>query len=199
MKILIRLGSRLFSELLCGLLEKQKNAKVLIYDDLVPAGAFTPDIVLVDFGRIDGEFRAMWPEAKFLLIDTGAKEEEVVRLLLIYKIHGIISTNTDIHLFKKALKAIHDGQIWIDNSSIKVLLHNAELSPKTGQFRNVSRREKDIIDLICQGCTNKEIASKIFVSEQTVKAHLNRIYKKLNVASRSQVVALAMKQHYQVE
>jgi DNA-binding CsgD family transcriptional regulator len=52
--------------------------------------------------------------------------------------------------------------------------------------------EKEIASLICQGYRNKEIAQRLNISEQTVKAHLNRIFRKFNVSNRSQLITLAM-------
>lgn len=60
------------------------------------------------------------------------------------------------------------------------------------QFNSLTRREKDVLLLVTQGENNKSIAEKLVVSEITVKSHLNNIFKKLNVSSRTQAVLLAM-------
>jgi DNA-binding NarL/FixJ family response regulator len=151
---------------------------------------FRPDLILADFKNIDRELFSQWPDAKVVLIDTGLRQEDIVNVLFSYKIAGVISIHTDISLFKKAIKVIHKGQVWIDNGSIKALLSSAELPSRIGKGESVSSREKEIIDLVCQGCTNKEIALKLSLSEQTVKAHLSRIFRKFNVSNRSQLVAL---------
>ncbi|HEX9024402.1 MAG TPA: LuxR C-terminal-related transcriptional regulator, partial [Geobacteraceae bacterium] len=57
----------------------------------------------------------------------------------------------------------------------------------------ISKKEREIIVLISQGLRNREIADKLCISEQTVKAHLSRIFRKTNVTSRSQLVPLALK------
>ncbi|MEW5818896.1 MAG: response regulator transcription factor [Cyanobacteriota bacterium] len=57
----------------------------------------------------------------------------------------------------------------------------------------LTTREKEVLQLVAQGLSNQEIAKKIVVREVTVKAHLNNIFKKLNVISRTQAVLLAMK------
>jgi DNA-binding CsgD family transcriptional regulator len=54
---------------------------------------------------------------------------------------------------------------------------------------NLSPKEREIAHLVCQGLTNKEIAVKLSLSEQTVKAHLNRVFKKFNISNRSQLVS----------
>lgn len=191
MNILIKLSSRLICELLYDLLKKEQNECLMsVATNKDITDNFRPDLILVDFKNINHELFSQWPDAKVVLIDTGLGQEDIVNALLFHKIAGVISAHTDISLFKKALKVIHEGQIWIDNGNIKAILGSAGLPSRIGRSEGVSSREKEIIDLVCQGCTNKEIASRLFLSEQTVKAHLSRIFRKFNVSNRSQLAAL---------
>lgn len=57
----------------------------------------------------------------------------------------------------------------------------------------VSPREEEVLELIVHGKTNKEIANTLFISEHTVKNHLSRIFNKMNVTDRSQIIALIYK------
>lgn len=59
-------------------------------------------------------------------------------------------------------------------------------------FNSLTKREKDVLLLVTQGESNKSIAQKLVLSEVTVKSHLNSIFKKLNVANRTQAVLIAM-------
>jgi DNA-binding NarL/FixJ family response regulator len=52
---------------------------------------------------------------------------------------------------------------------------------------DLTKKEKEIVSLICNGCRNKEIAQRLDISEQTVKSHCNRIYKKVGVSDRLQL------------
>jgi len=193
MNILISLSNNLICEALYDLLKKDDNEnKIIVADDKNNASSFRPDVILVDLNNINQKLFSQYPEAKIILIDTGIKQEDIIATLVSYKIHGVLSPRTDIHLFKKALKAVSKGEIWIDNGTVKAFLHNTGLLSSTGKINGITEREKEIIGHVCQGCRNKEIASRLFVSEQTVKAHLNRVFRKLNVSSRSQLVALAV-------
>ena len=58
-------------------------------------------------------------------------------------------------------------------------------------FGNLSPREQEVVSLIAKGMSNKEIASKLFISEHTVKNHIYNIYKKLGISDRTQVALLA--------
>ena len=193
MNIIISLSNNLISEALYDLLKKEGNGdKILAADDKNNADNFRPDVILVDLNNINQKLFSRYPEAKIILIDTGIKQEDIIATLVSYKIHGVLSPRTDLHLFKKALKAVSKGEIWIDNDTIKAFLHNTGLISKTGKINGTTDREQEIIGYVAQGRRNKEIASRLFVSEQTVKAHLNRVFRKLNVSSRSQLVALAV-------
>ncbi len=59
-------------------------------------------------------------------------------------------------------------------------------------FNSLTKREKDVLLLVTQGESNKSIAQKLVLSEVTVKSHMNSIFKKLNVANRTQAVLIAM-------
>ncbi|MGD0235830.1 MAG: hypothetical protein ABSC55_15000 [Syntrophorhabdales bacterium] len=75
-----------------------------------------------------------------------------------YRIHGIPSPHTELHLFKKALKMVSEGQIWIDNSSVKAVFHDKGIVSQTGSAGAISGREQEVIDCACQGMRNHEIA-----------------------------------------
>jgi DNA-binding NarL/FixJ family response regulator len=193
MNISINLSNRLISEALHDFLKKFGDGyQISVADESNPGNSFRPDVVLVDSNNINRKLFSQYPESKVILIDTGMKQEDIIAIMLSYKIHGVFSANTNIRLLKKALEVICDGQVWIDNSILKIFLHNARFISKKGGIDGVTKREKEIIGHVCRGYTNKEIASKLSLSEQTVKAHLNRIFRKFNVSSRSQLVAIAM-------
>jgi len=191
MQILIHIGNTLISEAIKQLLTKNGYDDVLVHGQNNKNG-FVPDVVLTDISTINGKLIAGYPEAKILLMDTGVDKEKIITTLLSYKIHGILSTDTEFHLLKKALLVVSQGQIWIDNSTVKTFLHESGIVSKSGKINGITTREKEIIEYVCQGDTNKEIASRLMLSEHTVKAHLNRIFKKFNATSRSKLITLVM-------
>jgi DNA-binding NarL/FixJ family response regulator len=191
MTIAIHLGSQLLSEAIQQLLARSGYDTVVV-SGRPPTKGLTPDVLLVDSTTLRQDLLAQYPDAKVLLIDTGMEPEQLCATLLSYRIHGVLSPDTELHLFKRALTAISEGQLWIDNGTVKTLLHDAgNLSPK-GKISHITSREQEIIECICQGLSNKEIAKILSLSEHTVKAHLSTIFKKFNVTSRSKLVNLAM-------
>lgn len=193
MKILITLGSVLLSNALHESLNReQDDCDLVAYTDQEQLPS-PPDGIVVDAHTLTtGEILSLWPGVKLILLDTGLQEDEIIDLLCSFKIDGVISTDTDSQLFKKALTVVCGGQAWIDNGIVRALLNRIETTTRVSVKDSLSNKEQAIILHISQGLTNKEIAEKLFISEQTVKAHLSRIFRKCNVKNRAQLVPLAM-------
>ncbi len=191
MNIGIHLSNHLVSEALYQLLVKNGYDHVVTSESSPPNG-FTPDVLLVDIATLTQDLLAQHPDAKVLLIDTGIEPEKLCATLLSYRIHGILSPHTELHLLKKALKVVTEGQIWIDNSSVKAVLHDRGIISHDGVTGGISGREQEIIECVCQGLRNTEIAGRLGLSPHTVKAHLTRIFRKLNIRSRSKLMTRTM-------
>ena len=191
MKILIHLGNHLISEAISQLLGRN-GYESIVTGNSPRSAAFKPDILMVDIHTIEQQFLSRYPDAKVFLIDTGLEKERIIAALLSYKIHGVLSPRTELDLFKKALTVVSQGQIWVDNSTVMAFLHDSGTLTKTGRIGTITLREKEIIDFVCQGHSNNEIADALNLSKHTVKAHLNRIFKKLNVTGRRKLISLAL-------
>ena len=194
MNVLINLSNLLLCEALGGLLSREKEGyRVLAANNVDEVDHFIPEKIVVDSHTLQHSLAQRWPHAKIILLDTGLEDEEIITLLLNFRLDGILKTNCNVNLFKKALKAVDEGQIWIDNSRIKTLLKHAESLATSRPESNLSKKEREIIMLIAQGQKNREIAGTLSISEQTVKSHISRIFRKKNISCRSQLVPLAMK------
>jgi DNA-binding NarL/FixJ family response regulator len=195
MKILIHLGNHLISEAISQLLGRN-GYESLVTGNSPRSAAFKPDILMVDIHTIEQQFISRYPDAKVFLIDTGLEKERIIAALLSYKIHGVLSPRTELDLFKKALTVVSQGQIWVDNSTVMAFLHDSGTLTKTGRIGTITLREKEIIDFVCQGHSNNEIADALNLSKHTVKAHLNRIFKKLNVTGRRKLISMALSNQF---
>jgi len=103
---------------------------------------------------------------------------------------GILPKNTDSKLLKKAILKLHAGELWIDHKTIGCLLSSNE---KESPNITLTKKEKEILKHICKGETNKSIADKLCVSEQTVKSHCNHLFKKFGVPNRVKLALMASK------
>lgn len=194
MKILINLSSYLLGKSLKDILSKEEEGyQLLVATDFAQIEAFGPDFVVADCHSLRREAPLTDPSIKVILIDYGLGEEEITSLLLTHKVDGVLATNSDLSHFKKAVQAINDGQVWLDNRKVKALIQHAESVSSAGADTGISKKEREIVILISQGLMNREIAERLCISEQTVKTHLSRIFRKVNVSRRSQLVPLALK------
>ena len=194
MRIAINLGSSLLGRALQEQLKKHPDISdvVMSCDDLLTSG-FEPDFVIIDPHTIGNEKTDSLVHAKNVMLDYGLSEEALSSLIIYNKIDGIIATDVDINLLVRAFKAIGNGQIWIDNNKIKALVNFAENSKETIETGTLTTKEREVVILVSEGHTNKQIAATLNASEQTIKTHLNSIFKKLNLARRTQLVPLGMK------
>lgn len=191
--IMINLGSLLLARALQDMLKPEDSFDTRVIDDGAIDSGTDLQLMIVDVHALANDPQSRWPMAKMILIDTGLPEEELVSLLLHHKFHGVISTDTSPELFTKALQTVGSGQVWIDNDKIRAVLHNQPSHLKPAGRANLSKKEQDIVSFIAQGLKNREIALKLCISEQTVKTHISRIFKKVNVISRSQLVPIALR------
>lgn len=194
MKIAISLGSFLLGKALQEQLQKEQDiGDVLLLNPADDFESFEADFIIRDAYTINQKKPVCLSKAKTVLLDYGLSEDTIACLIVTNKIDGLMTTDTDLPLLLKAFHAINKGQIWIDNCNIKALVNFADNAKDSITAGNLSNKEREIVILTSQGLTNKEIASQLFISEQTVKTHLNSIFKKLNLSRRTQLVPLGIK------
>ena len=147
-----------------------------------------PDIILTDL-KIFRTFPESVPtdNVKILLISDDSWISEVEKQLpelLLRGVCGILPPDADSDMLKKAVKIVYSGELWLDRKLLKnILYHVTTIEKKI----DLTKKEKEIVSLICHGCRNKEIAQRLDISEQTVKSHCNRIFKKVGVTDRLQL------------
>ncbi|TVR51864.1 MAG: hypothetical protein EA426_19630 [Spirochaetaceae bacterium] len=109
-------------------------------------------------------------------------------------IRGLFYEDDSFDLVVKGVRALVGGGVWISRETLfeAAVGRTHETHNGTNGFTNgviahkLTRREKEIIGLICIGATNKEIADKLFISPNTVKTHVYKIYKKIDAPNRMQ-------------
>lgn len=109
---------------------------------------------------------------------------------------GVFSRNEPFTALCKCIRAVHRGQIWARSKDIELVLEAfAHATPTRELARRatdtLTKREEQIISLVAQGLTNRELAHKLFLSEHTVKNYLFRIFEKLDVSNRVELVLYA--------
>ena len=200
-KIALAFSNTLFSEGITKLLEQERDfSVVMIIDngvgcDIKKLETQGISIVLTDFMTLYNGFEGIEASGRkvhFLLLDTNCGMENIVAAVLRKKISGVLLSNSTTSHLKKAIRAVAKGEVWMDKKTFKNILHGVNAIGKD-KHTLLSSREKEVVGLIGKGLRNKEIAQRMHISEPTVKSHLNRIFQKLNVKSRSELISYAVK------
>lgn len=166
------------------------------------ARAHQPDIVLMDV-RMDGghdgieacrEIRSEMPSTRVLMLTSYAEEETVVAALLAGAA-GYVLKNVGRARLLEALRSVARGETLLDSrvarSVVDKLVGGQSKTPE--QQDDLTAREREVLALIAEGATNKEIAVKLVVSENTARNHVSHILGKLGFSRRSEAAAYAVK------
>jgi DNA-binding NarL/FixJ family response regulator len=209
MKLRLAIGcsSYLFCEGLKTLLDDERDIEIVgmfnghtgVLPDLKEVLKLNPDVILADYSADFNIFlnlpQEMLSSKRLKIILIGDRSLRLVadkqlKELVLRGVVGILPPSADSELLKKALKAVFSGELWLDRQTLMKIISSMRRN-ETGV--SLARREKEIVSHICQGYRNKEIAEKMHISEQTVKSHCNRIYKKLGVSDRLQLALYSYK------
>ncbi len=191
-KVLFALGNRLLSLALRDLLVKSK-CKHIIEIQLPSAENFHTslnnyDVIMTDYLSMSRIPKESFKESKIVVIDNGLEKETITSLFITENISGFIDADSDVNMLIKAIEVVHNGEVWINNITIKSLLGNT-ISKSIKDTIKLTEREYAIIRIVKEGYRNKEIASMLSISEQTVKSHLNRIFRKMKVSGRTELIS----------
>lgn len=140
---------------------------------------------------------AAYPETRVvLLMDTSSRSSVVEAFRCGAK--GVFSRTESSKTLAKCITNVHQGQVWASNEEFRYLLdafRESEPMPvvdSSGEA-TLSNREQDVVRCVAEGMSNREIASKLKLTEHTVKNYLCRIFDKLGVSSRVEVVVYALR------
>jgi len=163
---------------------KKKRTELLIIDCDQPNHFSSEDTKQV---------RLQYPDTKILIISTDQNPSYVLSVLEL-GVHGYLTCECDAEELINAVFAIAKGEKVYCNKIINILLEK-KLAPGKKEDcapTSLSERETEIVTLISQGMTSKEVAAKLFLSHHTINTHRKNIFKKLGVRSTSGVVLYAM-------
>jgi len=166
-----------------------------------------PDIVLLDLRmpNLDGlaTLQAMQQTGKHtktIILTASEDKNEFVQAMKL-GCSGIVLKQTAPELIVKSIRKVHAGEIWLDSHTTAAVMRqfataaDAAANGGTARARErspLSQREREIVQLVAQGYKNKEMAEKMFISEQTVKNHLHNIFDKLGVSDRLELALYAI-------
>ena len=170
-------------------------------DAVAQADEHKPDVVLMDLRmpRMDGieatrQIRARQPGTQVVVLTTYSDDESVLAALAAGAL-GYLTKDAGRDDIARALEAASRGQALLDPAVharvVQLAQHQPAGSVGGGLPDGLTVREAEVLAYISRGLSNQEIASTLFVSEATVKTHVNRIFAKTQSRDRAQATAYA--------
>src|SRR5215469_14671115 len=169
-------------------------------------GRHQPEVVLLDLNMPgqDGlvtlqRLRSAHPEVKVILLTSSEEKDEMLQAVR-FGTAGIVQKSTPTELLIKSIRKVHAGEMWLDRSTTAEVVRQfasknevpKRIAGRERESNSLSAREREIVALVAQGYKNKEMADKMFISEQTVKNHLHNIFDKLGVSDRLELALYAI-------
>jgi DNA-binding NarL/FixJ family response regulator len=159
-----------------------------------------PDVLLLDIfmpeaSGFDVLRQLQGTDTRFLILTAGGNRNELLEAVRL-QAHGVLTKDAPVEVLLKAIRKIAAGEYWIDRELLAKAVRPADqATPKFG----LTGREMEIVNEICAGASNKDIANKLNISDLTVKRHLTNIFDKTGVSSRLELALFAIAHKLQVE
>ncbi|MFE0273159.1 response regulator [Streptomyces sp. NPDC058992] len=163
------------------------------------AGELRPDVVLMDV-RMPGtdgiealrKLRALDNTAKVLVVTSFTERRTVVPALRAGA-SGYVYKDVDPDALAAAIRSVHAGHVLLQPEVAGALLAQDEPGGGQGRGTSLTEREREVLGLIADGRSNREIARALVLSEKTVKTHVSNILMKLDLADRTQAALWAVR------
>ena len=164
-----------------------------------------PDLVLMDIHmpgwhglKATQLIKEEMPYVKIIMLTVSDEDENIFEAIKQGAAGYLLKDIKPEKLFK-LIRGVYKGEAPVSRlAAAKILDEFARLAQETipapSSGESLTRREREVLQLVAQGCTNKEIASQLFIAESTVKNHLRNILAKLHLQNRVQAVTYALRE-----
>ena len=170
---------------------QEYRPKVAIVSDTLEDGPLTGLRILSDVRRANPETR--------ILVAMGSMDRELVTEAFRSGADGVFCRNSPFELLCKSVDALAQGQIWANATELRYVLEEFTRAPKQRKVdpsveNRMTKRETDVVKLAVEGLSNREIARELGLTEHTVKNYLFRVFDKLGVSNRVELVLSCLRQ-----
>lgn len=161
-----------------------------------------PDVILMDLVMpgLDGigamrQLRIGAPDSRVIVLTSFLDDERVLPAIQAGAA-GYLLKNVEPSELARAIRAAHAGDAIIDPTAAARLMNAIadDTRPRIEEQERLTRRERDVLELIARGQSNKRIALELGISEKTVKTHVGHLLAKLGVSDRTQAALMAVRQ-----
>lgn len=209
MRILIVDDHILFREGLSGLLRSQADMEVIaecgtVREAVDLALQAHPDVILMDYSLPDGtgleatrSILAVDPQIQIIFLTVHDNDERVIAAMRAGA-KGYLLKNLSVSKLLASLRALQRGEAAISRTMMaRILAEFAQTTPAPTQVPSplvgLTSREIEVLQELADGITNQEIATRLFISENTVKNHIHNILEKLSLHNRREAIEFARK------
>jgi len=206
-RILLIDDHTLFRESLVRLLEVEPGFLVVahcasIAEALKLLASSAIDVILLDYDLSEevgtdllSELRSRNIAPRILIVTAGMRDS-VTRDALSAGISGVIFKHSGPSQLIDAIHRVAQGEMWLDTAAIRSLIATTDEKPALSRsVQPLTERQREVLHGILDGLTNKEIASKLQVSESSIKAVIQELFHKAGARTRSQLVRIAIEKH----
>ncbi len=211
-RIVIADDHPIFRDGLRKLLEAEPGLKVVGEacdgaEAVAMARQLTPDILLLDLSmpRLPGiealrELVSTPTPVRTILLTAAIERAQIVEALQLGA-RGVVLKESATQMLLRSIRTVMAGQYWVGRESVSDLVATLRDLMPTGAEKarqklfGLTPRELEVVSTIVAGYTNKDIAQKFGISEQTVKHHLTNIFDKLGVSTRLELALFAVNHH----
>jgi two-component system, NarL family, nitrate/nitrite response regulator NarL len=180
-----------------GIFDSMKSQEV----DIALINENLEDGPLVGF-RVLSDLRISYPKTRTIILVKSARHDLVVDAFR-GGAKGVFCRGEPLEVLCKCIQSVHKGQIWANSTQLQNVLDAlVSATPlRTVNFQRqllLTKREDEVVNLVVDGLTNRQVAQKLGLTEHTVSNYLFRIYEKLGISSRVELVLYTLKQKQQV-
>jgi DNA-binding NarL/FixJ family response regulator len=162
-----------------------------------------PDVIILDIDmpgaggiKAAGEINARNPTTKILMLTVSESEDDLLAALKVgargYLIKGVGAGG-----LARAVRATVAGEVYISPALAGSILFELTRDPEVEPMSQLTAREKDVLRLVGEGLTNREIGERLFLAEKTIKHYMTGVLQKLQVRSRVEAALLAQQQSWE--
>lgn len=209
--------SRIHTQLLSEILQRDSDFEVICWDcvraTLIPT-AIAHDIhVVAVSSMLEGgsqeavsivrEMHAAKPNANIVVL-LDSRDDALVLDFLRAGARGIFPQESSLEMLRKCLHSVHKGELWIDSHCVSVVINALAALPIISKtwakgMDTLSKRERQVVEWMFQGLSNREISDRMALSQHTVKNYIFHIFEKMGVSSRGELLFLILSQNHVAE
>lgn len=159
-----------------------------------------PDLVLLDISmrglpapEVVRAIRKVTPGVKVVVLTMHAEKEMVLEMLKAGAV-GYVLKDVEASELAHAIRSAWLGQATLPQRAAFRIATEVGRGEESPTWRQLTPREREVLALVAEGCRNREIGARLFISEKTVRNHLSNVFRKLGVKDRTQAAILIVRQ-----